>query len=379
MSRKSISLYIHIPFCKSKCYYCDFNSFVCRDEDVPAYFNLLRRELLLYKELLKGYTISTVFIGGGTPSLVDANNIYQIVFFLREIFEVDKDAEITIESNPGTLTLEKLEIYVACGINRLSIGLQAIQEDLLRKMGRIHSLEEFSHSYSLALKAGFKNINVDVIFGIPGQRLDDWKNTIEYMLKCEPTHLSCYSLKIEENSVFGEKHKNGKLIPVDDDLDRQMYWYAINKLKEKGYRHYEISNFAMQNYSCRHNLVYWKCEEYIGLGTGAHSFFNNKRYSNVINIRNYSDSIGKGIIPKENQILIAEQDRISEFIILGLRLIDGVAMEEFERKFDKCILDIYEKEITSLIKKNLLQISDKTIKLTSTGLDLANQVFVEFI
>lgn len=377
--KRSISLYIHIPFCKSKCYYCDFNSFPCRDELIPAYFNALEKELIQYERKLKDYKINTLFIGGGTPSFVDSNNIYKLMSYLKENFDMDENAEVTIESNPGTLTNEKLDTYIKSGINRLSIGLQAVQDRLLKKLGRIHGPEEFDTGYNLALKAGYKNINIDLIFGIPGQTLDDWNETLEYVIKCKPAHLSCYSLKIEEGTVFGEKLNSGEITPVSDDCDRKMYWTAIEKLKEKGYRHYEISNFSKEGFRCRHNLVYWKNLEYIGVGAGSHSFFGNIRYNNVADLDKYIDSINKNIPVKENEQVIQKEDRISEYMILGLRLTEGICLKDFKNRFKMEIFQVYNEQIENLIKRNLLIINGNMLKLTPLGLDLANQVFMEFL
>ncbi|NLI58568.1 MAG: oxygen-independent coproporphyrinogen III oxidase [Clostridium sp.] len=377
--KKSISLYIHIPFCKSKCYYCDFNSFPCRDELIPAYFNALEKELIQYQKKLKHYKINTIFIGGGTPSVVDSNNIYRLMLLLNENFDIDKDGEVTIESNPGTLTDEKLDTYIKSGINRLSIGLQAVQDRLLKKLGRVHGLEEFDAGYNLALKAGFKNINIDLIFGIPHQTLDDWNETLEYVIKCSPAHLSCYSLKIEEGTVFGEKLNRGEITPVGDDCDRKMYWMAIEKLSKKKYQHYEISNFSKEGFLCRHNLVYWKNLEYIGIGAGSHSFFDNIRYNNIVSLDKYVNNVNKDISILENQQLIEKEDRISEYMILGLRLTEGICLEDFKNKFKMEIFEVYNKEIENLIKRNLIRIDGNMLKLTSLGLDLANQVFMEFL
>lgn len=376
---KELGLYIHIPFCKSKCYYCDFNSFACRDDFVPAYFNALKKEIALYSNILKDFRIKTVFIGGGTPSLVGAHNIYEVVVLLRQAFNIAKGAEITIETNPGTLSYEKLATYKVVGINRLSIGLQAWQNRLLRDLGRIHTIEEFIENYNLAKKVGFNNINIDLIFGIPNQAFEDWVGTIESVSALEPAHLSCYSLKIEEETVFGRRLESGELVPLDDELDRDMYWEAIERLGGKGYKHYEISNFAKDGFLCRHNLIYWKGEEYIGIGAGAHSYFNGERFNNVGDILEYANSIDKGQIPKENILLITDEDKMSEFMILGLRLIDGICMKEFERKFNKNIMDIYGAQLNSLLEKGFIHMDKGFLKLSDSGLDLANQVFVEFL
>jgi len=301
---KELGLYIHVPFCKAKCFYCDFNSFACRDDFVPAYFNALKKEISAYSDIIKGYRIKTVFFGGGTPSYVGAHNIYEIVSLLKQKFDMDGCFELTIEANPGTLDEEKLLVYRDAGINRLSIGLQAWQNHLLESLGRIHTVEEFEENYHLAVKTGFDNINVDLIFAIPGQSFEDWAETINKVAELNPRHISCYSLIIEEDTVFGAKFSKGELSSVEDELDRKMYWYAVEKLRTVGYKHYEISNFSKEGFECAHNLIYWKEQEYIGFGAGAHSYFNGQRFNNTYNIEEYVKIINSGRLPVENKIAI---------------------------------------------------------------------------
>lgn len=376
---KELGLYIHIPFCKSKCYYCDFNSFACRDDAIPAYFNALKREIMLQTDMLRDFRIKTVFIGGGTPSVVDARYINEVMLFLGKCLNVDGNAEITIEANPGTLSYDKLDAYRSMGINRISMGLQAAQDHLLRVLGRIHSLEEFYNNYNQAKKAGFANINVDLIFGIPGQSMEEWNETVNYVCGLMPSHISCYSLKIEEGTVFGEKLKSGELIEMDDADDRLMYRHALKSLKDKGYRHYELSNFAQKGMECRHNMIYWKNDEYIGIGAGAHSFINNERFNNLCGLDEYINSLSKGISARENVILITEKDRMQEFMFLGLRLINGINIDEFEYRFGRTIYSVFEREINKVVELGLAQLDNNCLKLTDMGLDLANQVFMEFV
>lgn len=375
----SIGIYIHIPFCKAKCFYCDFNSFACRDELVPAYFNALKKEIFLYSGKLKGYNIKTVFIGGGTPSAVDAHYIYEVVSLLHREFSIDKKAEISIETNPGTLTKEKLQLYKKVGINRLSIGLQAWQDPILKRLGRIHTAKEFEHNITLAQKIGFDNINVDLIFGIPGQTFEDWSETLKHVVALKPQHLSCYSLKIEEGTVFGNSLEKGELVPLDDEIDRRMYNFCKDYLSKEGYKHYEISNFAETGLECRHNMVYWKAEEYIGLGAGAHSFFEGLRFNNIYDIERYIDGINNNKVISENSEVINSKESMAEFMILGLRLIDGVCMGEFKSRFNKEIYNIYGSQIDKMQKKGFLIVKDGKIALSTIGLDYANQVFMEFI
>jgi oxygen-independent coproporphyrinogen-3 oxidase len=377
--KKDLSLYIHIPFCKSKCFYCDFNSFVCRDDIIPAYFNALKKEISLYGDILGNYRINTVFIGGGTPSYVSAHNIYEIMQMVNQLYYIDEKAEITLEANPGTLSHEKLVAYKMLGINRLSIGLQAIQNSLLKELGRIHTVEEFADNYNLCRKIGFTNVNIDLIFGIPGQSIDDWIGTINYIRELKPSHISAYSLKIEEGTVLGDRFQKGDLELVDDTDDRLMYKIAVENLKEEGYRHYEISNFAKKGFECRHNLVYWKEHEYVGIGAGAHSFINSERYNNACDLKEYIKSLGMDKLPKENMELISERDKMCEFMMLGLRLIEGVDTKEFRDRFGEDVFKVFETEIFNITNKGLAVLKDNFLKLTPLGLDIANQAFMEFV
>ncbi|OPZ91105.1 MAG: Oxygen-independent coproporphyrinogen-III oxidase 1 [Firmicutes bacterium ADurb.Bin419] len=376
---KSIGLYIHIPFCRSKCFYCDFNSFACRDELIPAYFNALQKEIGMYAKKLENYTIKTIFIGGGTPSAVDAQYLSEISELINKELNRDKASEISIETNPGTLTYEKLLTYRNMGVNRLSIGLQAWQDNILGKLGRIHTAKEFEENFQLARKAGFRNINVDLIFGIPGQSFGEWSETMKSVAGLEPEHMSCYSLKIEEGTVFGNKLEKGELVPIDDNIDREMYNFCKSHLKDKGYKHYEISNFAKPGYECRHNLVYWNEEEYVGIGAGAHSFFEGIRYNNFYDIEHYISRNFAGEIPSENAEVINIKERMAEFMILGLRLIDGIRMDDFKLRFGEDIYNVYGDEISKLKDRGLIVVKDGSVSLSSLGLDLANQVFMEFV
>lgn len=374
-----IGLYIHIPFCKAKCYYCDFNSFSCKDSYISEYFEALKREIMIYSSDLRDYEVKTIFIGGGTPSSVDSSYLYEVMNLLKHNLNIRYDAEISMESNPGTLSYEKLVQYNEMGINRLSIGLQAWQNNLLKELGRIHTNEEFVQNFRLARKAGFKNINVDLIFGLPGQTIIDWYETLRNTIDLKPEHVSCYSLKIEDGTVFGKRLETGEIAPADDELDREMYYMACELLDGAGLKHYEISNFAKPGCECKHNLVYWKAEGYVGLGAGAHSYFHGKRYNNIYAIEDYTKFISEQGVPSENIQLIEKDEAVSEFIILGLRLIEGISIKEFKLRFGQDILGIYGVQIKRLLDKQLIKADGDRIKLTSPGLDLANEVFVEFI
>lgn len=409
-----IGIYIHIPFCKSKCNYCDFNSYSGREHLAGPYFDALLSEMKLRADEIGDRRVKTVFVGGGTPSLVDPQHIAAVLELCSKLFDMDPDAEISMESNPGTLTYENMKAYRVAGVNRLSIGLQAWQDRLLKELGRIHDRRQFVDNFEAAVKTGFRNINVDLIFGLPGQTMEEWAETLEAVttlgvkagsgLDSDPeetpgtalTHLSCYSLKIEKGTNFGDRFEKGTLLPADDELDRRMYKYTIDYLAQKGFSHYEISNFAVPGFECRHNLVYWKALEYAGFGAGAHSYLHNYRFSNVSGIEQYIRAMEQSASGLHEDIQnISGNDSISEFMILGLRLTDGVSAEEFEVRFGESLQAVYGDKLEKLVKKRLLVhewngnsevysesgniIDSGRYKLTSLGLDLANQVFIEFI
>ena len=376
---KKLGLYIHIPFCKSKCHYCDFNSQSGKEDLIEPYFNALQREIRNYSDGLKDCSVGSVFIGGGTPSLADAKYIYQLMNTCRLYFEIGGKAEITIESNPGTLTYEKLLSYGVNGINRLSIGLQACQDIHLKKLGRIHSAEDFRVNLEAAVKAGFRNINADLIFGIPGQNMNDWSETVKSIVRLGLQHISCYSLKIEEETPFYNMLRSGTLQPVDEELDRRMYRHAVDELKKHGYIHYEISNFALPGYECRHNLIYWKASEYLGIGAGAHSYMAGSRYNNICNIEEYIDIMLNGGSPVVDVQVIDKTGSMSEYMILGLRLVDGIGTGHFKERYGEDVFKVFGKQIDKLLKKQLLEREDDRLRLTAYGLDVANCVFEEFI
>ena len=376
---RELGIYVHIPFCRAKCHYCDFNSYPGMEAMIPGYFDALNTEAELYGEKARDKAIKTVFIGGGTPSLVDSRHLYNLMNGLKSSFHISGGAEISIETNPGTLDYGKLMAYRAMGINRLSMGLQAWQDGLLKKLGRIHRAREFSENFQLARKVGFKNINVDLIFGIPGQTFKDWVETLEKVVDLGAAHISCYSLKIEEGTEFGDRLEREELIPMEDELDREMYYEAVERLGKHGYRHYEISNFALEGCECRHNLIYWKGESYVGLGAGAHSYYGGKRYNDIYNVEAYISRMKNRTIPMENIEEIKPEDEIAEYMILGLRLIEGIGKKEFKQRFDSNIRDLFGTRLDALIKKQLLVEDGDRIRLTPKGLDLANEVFIEFI
>ncbi len=377
--RDNAGLYIHVPFCSSKCNYCDFNSYSGKINLAESYFKSMKKEIELYKAEVKDYLIDTIFIGGGTPSVVNDRYIYEILENCRTEYSISDNCEISIESNPGTLSIEKLKTYKNAGVNRISIGLQAYQDKLLKYLGRCHSNKDFTESVENAKKSEFENINADVIFGIPGQTLDDWKETLGYLVSLGINHISAYSLKIEEGTKFGSMEEEGKLIQVEDELDREMYHYAVDFLNENGFKQYEISNFAREGYECKHNLTYWKCTDYLGLGAGAHSCLKGTRFSNKEAIEGYIELLKCGEKPVYEKFTLDITDKMSEYMFLGLRLTYGVTGKEFFERFNQDMFKKYKDIFAKLESKRLIEIIGDTVRLTRLGFDLANQVFMEFV
>lgn len=373
------SLYIHIPFCKKKCYYCDFNSYSGKEYLIDDYIEALKKEITLYKDILNKNKINTIFLGGGTPSILNGEQIFEIMNTLNKNFLIKDNAEISIESNPGTLNYSKLKLYYESGINRLSIGLQACQNNLLNKIGRIHSFEEYIKNLQDARKIGFSNINTDLMFSLPGQTKKDWKETLNKIVDLNIPHISAYSLIVEEETPFYNWVGDGKVALPSEDVEIDMYHYAIKYLKEKGYKHYEISNFAKNRFECKHNLTYWKNKPYLGIGVGAHSYFNKKRFNNVKKIEEYIRLVKNDKLPVEERLDISTKDEISEFMFLGLRLIDGISIKEFINRFNVSPFEIYKEEFKKLKGDELLFWDEEQIKLTSKGIDLSNIVFQDML
>ena len=378
---KNVGIYIHIPFCKHKCYYCDFLSFE-NSQNINGYFECLKKEILSFsEELNQEVKIKTIYIGGGTPSYVDSKYIKELVSLIKQQYTLNQDAEITIEINPGTVNEEKLQDYFDIGINRVSIGMQSTDNKLLKNIGRIHSYGEFLTVYKLARKVGFKNINVDLMFGLPEQTLEILKDSIEKIIELNPEHISTYSLIIEEGTKLKEMIEQKQYKVLEDEVDRKMYWEIKNILESKGYKHYEISNFAKIGYESKHNIDCWNQQEYVGFGIGAHSYTDKVRYSNTNDVNEYIENIN--INKEEDNIRIHEKqndmDTIKEYMLLKLRLIDGINIEEFEKKFGIHPCKIFKKEIEKLVREEYLVVKNESILLSNKGIDFANCVWKEFI
>lgn len=337
-----LGIYVHIPFCAKKCYYCDFISFPNREERINDYIEALKKEIEYVRidalNSIENQEITTIYIGGGTPSFIESKYIADIIKTIKENFVVSKEAEITLEVNPGTVTKEKLQVYKKSGINRLSIGLQSTNNELLKQIGRIHTYEQFIDTYNLARGVGFKNINVDLMLALPNQTINVLEDSVQKVIDLKPEHISVYSLILEEETKLCDLVKNKELNLLDDELEREMYWKVKEKLEQSGYNHYEISNYAKYGYESKHNMNCWKQEEYIGIGLAAHSYVNGVRYSNTEDLDTYIDTykLGKNnkdiITIHEKQNFIEKQ---KEYMILGLRKIEGVKISSFKNRFNR--------------------------------------------
>ena len=395
--KKYVSLYVHIPFCALKCKYCDFLSF-----DGESYGTMLRyvdslcQEIKLYAPIAKDYIVRTVFIGGGTPSILDEGLITNIMAFIRKTFTLEKDAEISIEANPGTLRHQKLNGYKAAGINRISIGLQSADDDMLRKLGRFHNYDQFVATFKAARRAGFNNINIDVMSGLPGQTIHSYVDTLSRVLEFAPEHISAYSLSIEEGTPFSKDPEILATLPPEM-IDRRMYEITKKLLSAHGYDRYEVSNYARSGYECRHNMVYWTGGEYIGFGIGASSYFQGKRFNNITDIQQYiqlmEETSGKFVEMdnmdllynettrklRENVTPIYIDSRMEEFMFLGLRMMCGISRIDFDERFKKDIYEVYGPVLNKYIDQGLLATYEDRIYLTDQGIDVSNVVLADFI
>lgn len=374
---KKIGIYIHIPFCKQKCYYCDFISFAQKEELQEKYVRAIIQEIENFLKENQNLEIATIYIGGGTPSSIDDTYIKKIL----QLFNKYHPEEVTIEVNPGTVNREKLENYKKAGVNRLSIGLQSSENRLLKKIGRIHNFEDFLTTYHLAKEIGFSNSNVDLMIGLPEQSIADIKNTLEKVVKLEPKHISVYSLIVEENTKIARMLEKGEIKLPEEEEERNMYWYVKNFLELQGYHHYEISNFAKNGYESKHNLDCWEQKEYVGFGVSAHSYMNEIRYSNTEELETYIKNCEEKNF-EQNKIIQERQNDFTqeqEYMMLGLRKIDGISIQKFKNKFGENPIFVFRKVLSKLVEENLLQITENNIMLTNKGLDLANLVWEEFV
>lgn len=378
--KKELELYLHIPFCVSKCKYCDFLSAPSGEEQRQIYVERLCRRIRYWSDVIHnyGYEIVSIFVGGGTPSILTEAQITQVFEAVYESFPIREDAEITLEMNPGTDVKDKLPVYRKLGINRLSMGLQSADNKELKCLGRIHTYEDFRQVYQWAREAGFTNVNVDLMSAIPGQTLESYEDTLRKVADLEPEHISAYSLIIEEGTPFYERYGEGRHAEElpDEDTERQMYVRTGEILEDYGYHRYEISNYAKDGYECRHNLGYWDRKEYLGLGAGASSLMDHIRWKEPDHI---GPSTGLVLEEREDFTRLRRKDEMEEFMFLGMRKINGVSEYDFYKSFRVSMDEIYKESIENLIKEGLLVREEDRIRLTDQGIDLSNYALSQFL
>ena len=372
--RIPLELYVHIPFCVRKCQYCDFLSGPSDEETKDRYIEALLKEIRA-AEHTEDYEIVSVFIGGGTPSALKAEAIASIMSTLQEQFFFCEDAEVTIEANPGTVDLEKLTIYRNVGINRLSLGLQSTDAEELKLLGRIHSYEEFLKSYEWAREAGFSNINIDLMFAIPGQTGEAWRQHLYQVAELNPEHISAYSLIIEEGTPFAEQNLD---LP-DEDTEYQMYEDTAEILERYGYRQYEISNYAKQGYMCRHNVGYWQRREYLGFGLGASSLYGGMRFSNTHQMQEYLKESRNPDQIRQDVTVLSRNERIEEFMFLGLRMTEGISEKKFEENFDVRLMDVYGDILQKYEETGFMEHIETKWRLTRKGIHVSNHILADFL
>ncbi|MBP3729581.1 MAG: oxygen-independent coproporphyrinogen III oxidase [Lachnospiraceae bacterium] len=379
--KKPLAIYIHLPFCAQKCLYCDFASGPADSKTMAYYMRVLLKEIRSFSPITTLYRVESIFFGGGTPSFLPPLYIEQLMQQLRSQFEISEQAEITLEANPGTLEEEKLRIYKAAGINRLSLGLQSVHENELKLLGRIHSYEDFLHSYRLARQTGFRNINVDLMSGLPGQSPASWRESLRQVADLNPEHISAYSLSIEEGTPFYEKYGSGlgRLALPGDEADREMYHETKSFLAERGYNRYEISNYAKAGMESRHNLTYWTMGEYLGFGQAAASFLENRRVTNPSGTEEYYQAARVSYRRFKETPPESEKEQMEEYMFLGLRTARGVSREEFKKRFRVSFPPVYERTLLDLYKQGLLALEKDRIVLTDQGIDVSNIVLAGFL
>ena len=402
MNKRELELYIHIPVCARKCAHCDFLSFAAPERVYRDYMDKLMEEICGQGPNFQEYRVSTIFVGGGTPSLLPADLIMELFATLHENFDISLDAEITMEANPGTLTMEKLEVYRQSGVNRLSIGLQSADDKELKYLGRIHSYDSFLKSYQRARQAGFQNINIDLMSALPGQDVHSWKNTLKKVMMLRPEHISAYSLIIEEGTLFYERFGEPQgscacgaqtaaevaaraavmTLPdlPDEDTDREMYHLTREMMAAHGYERYEISNYAKKGYECRHNTGYWTGVEYLGLGLGASSYTYGYRYHNTEDLQEYlSLNLYEGGAAARDIEELTLEDKMEEFMFVGLRMMKGVSGSEFLDRFGQNMWNVYGDALKKLEKQGLIEVEAPVVRLTELGIDVSNVVLSEFL
>ncbi len=380
MDNKKLGIYVHIPFCKSKCGYCDFCSHTPKDGETERYLNALMLNIQDFSGAAEKYSVDTVFIGGGTPTLLSKKQMRALVDCIRSSFKVEKDAELTVEANPGTVDKRYLSSLVNMGINRISFGLQSASDTELKALGRIHTRDEFSESFRAVRAAGFKNINVDLMYGIPHQTKESFSQTLSFVKSLSPEHISVYGLKIEEGTPF---YKARETLPLpDEESEYRMYREADSTLTAAGYKHYEISNFARHGFESKHNLRYWKDELYLGFGVSAHSYFAGQRYAYTDNIEKYMREMENptdiaGILSECTDIDVFTKE--TEYVMLRLRLFDGLSLEDYRREFGRDFLSKYGKKLDRYVDGGFMSLDSRRLAFTVKGMYVSNYILSDLL
>lgn len=373
-------IYIHIPFCQQICHYCDFNKVFIKNQPVDEYIEALNTEIQLRMQSgAINKNPKTIFLGGGTPTALKPDQLSRLMEIIQHHFDVSSVNEFSSEANPDDLTREKMQILKDGGVNRLSIGVQSFHPELLKKIGRTHNNEEALQTIQSAKDSGFENISIDLMYGLPGQSMEDWTETLDIALELDLPHYSAYSLIIEPKTVFYNLMNKGKLRLPGEDLEAEMYGLLMRRMEEAGKRQYEISNFAQAGYESLHNLIYWNNDSYAGIGAGAHGYLNGTRYSNVGPLKRYIGLLTDGQLPILQSHEVPTKEKVEEELFLGLRKMNGVSSPRFREKFNMDLQSIFGEKIEQLIERGLLEWSNDSLRLTQQGKYLGNEVFQEFL
>ena len=377
-------LYLHIPFCQRKCDYCAFVSMQSSQHAIDAYVETLLGEMgLAHAEYGAGAGLDSIYLGGGTPSLLSPHQVARLLEHTSLLFGWTIQPEITLEANPGTVDIQRLAGFRAAGVNRLSLGVQSFDDSMLANLGRIHTAQQVLETVSAAREAGFDNLGLDLIHGLPGQTLEMWRNDLLQALRCEPEHISVYGLTIEEGTPFSHSYPAGSPLLPDEDVSADMFEVADATLTAAGHEHYELANYAHPGFRSRHNSGYWKRDGYLGLGIASHSFLRKGtygvRFSTTMDMEDYAAAISSGKLPHRDMTHLSQEDAMAEFMFLGLRLAEGIMIREFEDNFGVSPLDVYAPTFEMLTKAGLIMVDAKRVRLTLAGMLLSNQVFSRFL
>ncbi|WP_339271909.1 radical SAM family heme chaperone HemW [Paenibacillus sp. FSL K6-1330] len=377
--QRTEAVYIHIPFCTNKCFYCDFNSYVLKDQPVMDYLRALDKEMELTVQANSPGRIKSIFVGGGTPTVLKPNEMeYFLQSVKRHFPEWWDDIEFSMEANPGTTDLEKLSVMREGGVNRISFGVQAFQNSLLTGIGRIHDTDDVYRSLENARRAGFENMSIDLMFGLPNQTLDMLAESVDKALELGLPHYSIYSLKVEENTLFHTMYQRNQLPLPDEEDELNMYLLLMERMQAAGYKQYEISNFAKPGFESRHNMTYWRNEDYYGLGAGAHGYVGRQRHVNIKGVNPYNEAANQGL-PRLESFEVSREEAMEDFLMVGLRVLDGVSRSRFRQQFGTSMEEVFAGPLNKMVSAGLLDSTEDGYKLSSKGILFGNDVFAEFI